>query len=123
MARRYEVLRGRIRIHRCKNGHSPIMCRNTRGHPASCFYGDGKTCSKRGLVVSHHHGQLQGVNLLWGHGKAQEATAILGHEVDGLGGNLFRGHREVAFVFTVFVVNEYDHATLFDFFYCFRYFH
>ena len=35
---------------------------------------------------------------------------MLGHEVDGFGGNLLGGHGEVALVFAVFVVDDDDHA-------------
>jgi hypothetical protein len=42
--------------------------------------------------------------------------AVLGHEVDGIGGDLFGGHGEVAFVFAVLVVDEDDHAALADLF-------
>ena len=37
-----------------------------------------------------------------------------GHEVDGLGRDLFSRHDEVAFIFAVFVIHQDDHATISD---------
>ena len=48
--------------------------------------------------------------------QADQAAAVLGHEVDGFGRDFFGGHGEVAFVFAVFVVDQDDHAALADFF-------
>jgi len=75
---------------------------------------------KRGAVdrgvYGRHEGQVQLIATLFGERKANEAAAVLGHEVDGVGRNLFGGHGEVAFVLAVLVVNEDDHAALANFF-------
>ena len=49
-------------------------------------------------------------------GRQIRPRRVLGHEVDGFGGDFFGGHGEVAFVFAVFVVDEDDHASLANFF-------
>ena len=46
----------------------------------------------------------------FGHGQADQAASVLGHEVDGFGSDLFRGEREIAFVLAIFVVHHDDHA-------------
>ena len=43
-------------------------------------------------------------------GEADQAAAVLGHEVDDLGGDLLGGDGEVAFVLAVLVVDDDDHA-------------
>ena len=76
----------------------------------------GKRRSMDRCVNGRHEGQVQLVAALFGEGKADEAAAVFGHEVDGVGGDFFGGHGEVAFVFAVLVVNENDHAALANFF-------
>ena len=60
--------------------------------------------------------KAQVVETLFGHGQADQAAAVLRHEVDGFGRDLFGGHGEVAFVFAVFVVDDDDHASGADLF-------
>ncbi len=47
---------------------------------------------------------------LLGHGNADQAASKLGHKVDGLRRDPFRGKSQVAFVLAVFVINHHDHA-------------
>ena len=57
------------------------------------------------------------VEPFFGHGQADQAASVLGHEVDRFGSDLFRGEREIAFVFAILVVDDDDHspgADLFD---------
>ena len=53
--------------------------------------------------------QLERVGLLLGERQADQAAAVLGHEVDGLGRDLLGGHGQVALVLAVLVVDEDDH--------------
>ncbi len=50
------------------------------------------------------------VEALLGHGEADQAASMLGHEVDGFGRDLLGGERDVAFVLAVLVVDDDDHA-------------
>ena len=52
---------------------------------------------------------------LLGQGETDQTTPVLGHEVDRFRRDLFGGQHEVAFVFTVFVVDDDDHAPVADF--------
>ena len=56
-----------------------------------------------------HHRELEPLDLLLGEREADEAAAVRGHEVDGLGGDDLGGHAEVALVLAVLVVDEDDH--------------
>ena len=63
-----------------------------------------------------HKRKVELVAALLGEREADQAAAVLGHEVDGFRSDFFGGHGEVAFVLAVFVVHEDDHATVADFF-------
>ena len=56
-----------------------------------------------------HHRQAEPADLLLGERQADEAAAVRGHEVDGLGRHELRRHHEVALVLAVLVVDEDDH--------------
>ena len=62
-------------------------------------------------VVRHHRGDVQLIEPLAGHGQADQSPPVGRHEVDGLGGDQLRRHRQVAFVFPVLIVNHDDHAS------------
>jgi hypothetical protein len=47
-----------------------------------------------------------------GHGEADEAAAVLGHEIDRVGRRHLRGDHEVALVLAVFGIDEDDHAAI-----------
>jgi hypothetical protein len=68
------------------------------------------------LLVAHHERDAQLVQPLPGHGQADEAAAVAGHEVDDFGGDLLRGDGEVALVLAVLVVHDHDHPALPDVF-------
>src|SRR5208282_1209891 len=68
-------------------------------------------------VLAGHGTQVEVVEPFFGHGQADEAASMLGHEVDGFGSNLLGGEGEVAFILAILVVNHYNHssgADLFD---------
>jgi hypothetical protein len=56
-----------------------------------------------------HHGQIQTLDLPLGQRQADQATAVLGHEVDRFGRGVFGGEHQVPFVLAVFVVDQ-DHG-------------
>ena len=55
------------------------------------------------------------VGALFSQREADKAAAIAGHEVDGLWSDMLGGKGEIAFVFTVFIVDHDDHASGADF--------
>ena len=66
-------------------------------------------------VLGGHGADAQVLEALLGHGEADQAASVLGHEVDGFGRDLFGGEGEVAFILAVFVVDDHDHAASADF--------
>ena len=55
------------------------------------------------------------VGALLGQRQADEAAAVAGHEVDGLGSDVLGGQGQIALVLTVLIVDHNDHATCLDF--------
>ena len=68
-----------------------------------------------GSILGRHVADAEMVEALLGHGEADEAASELGHEVDGVGRNLFGGHSEVALVLAIFIVDDDNHASRADF--------
>jgi hypothetical protein len=67
-------------------------------------------------VLGGHGTDAEVIEALFGHGEADQAASVLGHEVDGFGRDLLGGERDVAFVLAVFIVDDDDHAAGADFF-------
>ena len=65
----------------------------------------------RRAILQRHGRQLQVLAALAGERQADQATAVLGHEVDRFGGDVVGGEHQVAFVFPVFFVDQDHHAT------------
>jgi len=72
--------------------------------------GLGECGSEAGGVLLGHGRQVEVVCSILGEGEADESSAVAGHEIDGFGGDEFGGQGEVALVFAVFVIDNYDHA-------------
>ena len=68
-----------------------------------------------GGIVVGHGAEAQVVAALAGERDADQAPAVLGHEVDLLGVDFLRRDGEVTFVFAVLVVHDDNHAALADF--------
>jgi len=96
------------------NGVCPVCGRNTRGHPLTSLDADGKSGVVRALVVDGHHGQSQTIHTLGGHAQTDQPTAVSGHKIDVLRGNLGGCDSEIALVLPVLVVHQDDHTALSD---------
>ena len=88
---------------------------NAGRHAFAGFDGNREVRAELRVVVAGHHGQLQLVADVGGQGEADEAAAVVGHEVDDLRGHEFGGDGQIAFVFPVLVVHEDDHPAFLDF--------
>ncbi len=116
MAGAREILRPGLRIDGGEDGDGAVGGADAGGNAKARVDRFRKRGTVDGSVNGRHEGQVQLIAALFGEGKANEAAAVLGHEVDGVRGDFFGGHGEVAFVFAVLVVNEDDHAALPNFF-------
>src|SRR5271163_4614770 len=112
-----EVLRAGFWIDGGEDGDGAIGGADAGGDAEATVNGFGEGGAVDGGVDGGHERQVKLVAALLGEGQADEAAAVLGHEVDGFGRDFFGGHGEVAFVLAVFVVDEDDHTALANVFY------
>ena len=111
VARPRQVVRARGGVDEGADGDGAVEGRRARRHAAPGVHADGEGRAERRRVVRDHHGDLQLVQALPHHRHADQAPAVLGHEVDGLRRHLVRGHQEVALVLPVLVVHHHEDAT------------
>ncbi len=79
------------------------------------FNGLSEGGAEAGGVVLRHGEEAEEVGALLGEGEADEAAAVAGHEINGFRRGELGGEGEVAFVLTVLVVYNNDHAAGADF--------
>src|SRR6266850_2037759 len=111
-----KILRPGLGIDSGEDGDGPVGGADAGGDAQASVHRFRECSSMNRSVYRRHEREVQLIAALFGEGKADQAAAVLGHEVDGVGRDLFGGHGEVAFVFAVLVVNEDDHAALANFF-------
>ena len=111
-----QIGRARSGIDGRENGHGAVGSADSGGRAAPRVdrFVEGRAVI--GRVYRRHQRQRQLVAALFGQRQADQAAAVLGHEVDGFGRDFFRRHGEVAFVLAVFVVDQHDLPALADFF-------
>src|SRR2546428_426121 len=109
-----EIFGAAVRVHHRANGDGAVVGRRARRHTTPGVHRDGERSAEWRRVVGHHHGDLQLVEPLTGHGHADQPPPVLGHEVDGLGRRFVGRHEQVALVLTVLVVGDQEHPALPD---------
>jgi len=75
---------------------------------------EGGAERRTGAPGRGHHRQIEPGDGVFGERQADEAAPMRGHEVDGLGRDELRRHREVALVLAILVVDEDDHLARAD---------
>ena len=65
-------------------------------------------------IVGDHALQSQLAGALLGDRRANQPASMLGHEIDGRGSDFRCRHDEIAFIFTISVISNDDHASLSD---------
>jgi len=111
----HDVVGNGVLGHGHLNGPGAVGGGNAGGDALGGFDRDGEGCAIDGAVVACHLGQAQALAAFGGQGQADQATAVLGHEIDGFRRDVFGGHDEVALVFAVFFIDQHDHAAGFEF--------
>ena len=76
---------------------------------------------KLGRVVSDHQRQIKLLAPLFRERHADQAAAVLGHEINGLRGCLLGCHGKIAFVFPVLIIGQYNHSAASDLIDCLFY--
>src|SRR3984957_15595960 len=112
MAGAAKVGRARLGIDRTQDGLGTVMggdaCSDTsaQGIDRLCKCGT-EACR----VLRAHRLQTKIIQTVWRHGKANESSTVLGHEVDCFGSDHFRRHGEVALILAVFIVDNHNHSS------------
>ena len=111
VARARDVVRAGVFGDRGQDRAGPVGGGDARRDPFARLDRDreGGTEAGRVLGVGNHHPEVETLELVLGHRQADEAATVHGHEVDGLGGDEFGRHAEVALVLAVLVVDQDDH--------------
>ena len=104
-----EVIGAGVGIDRDLDRASAVGRRDPRGHAVAGLDRDRERGVERGLVLRRHQVEPELVAPLARQRQADQAAAVLGHEVDRLRGRELGGHREVALVLAVLVVADDDH--------------
>ena len=112
VSRACEILRLRFWINGREDGDGAVRSADTGGDAYPRVDGFRECGAVHGSVDWRHERKVEFVAALFGEGHADQTTAVLGHEIDGLGRDFFGGHGEVTFVFAVLIVDEDDHAAL-----------
>jgi len=92
------------------HGARAVGGRDAGGDTRGSLDGHGEGGTVLGAVAPGHGRQLQAFAMLARQCQADQAAAVPGHEVDGLGRDQIGRQHEITFVFTVFLVNQDDHA-------------
>src|SRR5579859_5488987 len=111
-----KILRACFRIDGGEDGDGAVACADAGRDPDACVDCFGERSAVHAGVNGRHEREVKLVAAVFRERHTDEASAELGHEVDGVRRDFFGGHGEVAFVFAVLVVNEDDHAAVADFF-------
>ena len=87
---------------------SPVCGADARRDPFSRLDGYGERRLKRRLVPGDHHGEVKPIHHFGRKRKADQATPISRHEIDRLRCRFLRRNAQIALVFTIFVIYQYD---------------
>ena len=122
MAGTYEVIRAATWVCCDLHGARPVMRADAGGDSGACFNADMKGGVEGRRVVVRHGWQIELMDALGSQSKTDESARVGRHEVYRLGRYVLGGDYQIAFVFPVFVVDEYDHSSLLKLFEYFGYF-
>lgn len=89
-----------------------VVAGNTGGTPLELVDGHGEGRAQHAGVVLHLKIQFEFLAALKGYGCTEHATPAAQHKVDGFRRDKLGGHDEIAFVFTVLVVDYYHEFAL-----------
>ena len=112
MSRLYQILRHRGRVGHDLNGACAVGRADAGGDAARGVHAHLEIGLEGFPIVRDHPLDPQLLQPFGGGRRANQAAAVLGHEVDGLLARVFRGHDQIAFVLAVGVVHDDDHPAI-----------
>ncbi len=92
------------------DGARTVGGRDAGGHAGRRLDGHGEVGRQRQAVVAHHQRQVELLAMLLRQRQADQAAAVLGHEVDLFRRDEFGGEQQVALVLAVFFIHQHDHT-------------
>ena len=110
VARLHDIFGFRIALDRCVHRARTIRGGDAGSHSVSRFDRYGEVGAHLRAVVEHHRRQIQLSAALFGEREADQAAAILRHEVDRGRRRELRGHHQIALVLAVFLIDQDHHA-------------
>ncbi len=114
VTRLHELTRAGLGVDGDLNGAGPIRRGNTGADSRTRLDRDGKGRLERGLVLGRHQVETELVAALGRQRQADQAAALLGHEVDRLRSDELGGHRQIALVLPILVIAYHHHLALAD---------
>ena len=107
--RLHQVVQYRRRIGHHLNGARTVGRADAGGDAARGVNADLKIGLERLAIVTDHPLDAQLLQPFGGGWHANQAAAVLGHEIDGLRRRVLGGHDQIAFVLAVSVIHHDDH--------------
>jgi hypothetical protein len=104
----HDVVGPRVGGGRDLDGERAVVRRDAGGDAFGGLDGDGEVGAVARAVVLHHRPQAEPAGMRFGDRHADQAAAVLGEEVDLVGGDEFRREHEIALVLAILVVDQ-DH--------------
>ena len=80
--------------------------------PSAALYRHGECRTVAARIDGGHRGQVELPDPLFGQTEAYDATASADHQGHLFDGHICRGKDQIAFVLSVFIVNQQDSAAL-----------
>ncbi len=114
MARPRQIARLRLRIDRDLHRPRPILRRNARRRSFAGVNRHGERGVAMRRVIRHLERDLEIAEALGREREANQSAPVLRHEVDRRRRHRRRRHRQIAFVLSILIVNDDDHAAGFD---------
>ena len=105
-----EVRPGRRGVDRDLDGARPVRRRDAGGDPLARLDADRERRREAGFVAVRHQRQAQRLDPLPGQREADQAAAVLGHEVDRRGIAVLGWDHQIALVLAALVVHQDEHA-------------
>ncbi len=109
VARLHQVIRHGGRRGHDANGFRAVGGADAAADAVGGIHADLEIRAKTLAVLLNHAVNAKLLQALAGRGHANQSTPVLGHEIDGGGGDELRGHDEITFIFAVGVVHDDDH--------------
>ena len=109
VARLDQVGRERVGTHGGLHGARAIGSRDARRDPFRGLDGDGEIGAVRVMRVLHHQRQIELATPVFGERQADQATSVLGHEIDVFRRAVAGSENEVAFVLAILIIHDDDH--------------